>query len=67
VSKSDLLAAGYLDDARRKLKETHSKNNNNKRTAKGIAVGNKKRTAAKRHKENQKRTPEQTDAAKLRL
>jgi hypothetical protein len=91
VSKDDLLAAGFLDDARRKLKETHSKNNNNKRTsakrtvedkkrtaegfavgnkkrtAKGIAVGNKKRTSAKHNEEYQKRTPEETDAAKLRL
>jgi hypothetical protein len=106
VSKSDLLAAGYLDDARKKLKETYVKNNhdkrtsakrtveNKKRTAKGIEVGNKKRTSAKRTVENkkrtakgievgnkkhnsakrtvenkkqyQKRTPEQTDAAKLR-
>jgi hypothetical protein len=40
---------------------------NKKRTAKGIAVGNKKHTSAKRNKEYQKHTPEQTDAAELRL
>jgi hypothetical protein len=45
VSKSDLLAAGYLDDARKKLKETQQMERNGKRTAQGIAAGNKKRTA----------------------
>jgi nucleoside-specific outer membrane channel protein Tsx len=66
VFKSDLLAAGYLDYARRKLKETQQRERNGKRTAQGIAVENKKRTAAKNKKQYQKRTPEQTDATELR-
>jgi hypothetical protein len=76
VSKSDLLAAGFLDDARRKLKETHSKNNNNKRTsakrtgenkkrtAEGIAVWNKKRTAKGIAVGNNKRTSAKRNKAK---
>jgi hypothetical protein len=55
VSKSDNLAAGYLDSTRDKLKETEQRERNGKRTAKGIAVGNKQ--------QYQKRTPDQTEAA----
>jgi hypothetical protein len=56
VSKTDLLAAGYLDDARRKLKETDQMERNGKRTVQGIPAGNKKRTAQGIAVENKKRT-----------
>jgi hypothetical protein len=83
VSKDDLRNAKYLDSTRGKLKETKQRERNGKRTSAKRAVDNKKRTSAKRTVENkkrtakgiavgnkkeyQKRTPEQTDAAKLRL
>jgi hypothetical protein len=62
VSKSDLLAANFIDSARDKLRETErrvtNRKHNDKRTSKAIAVGNKEHTAAKRHKQYQDRTPE---------
>jgi hypothetical protein len=70
ASKSDLLGVNFIHSARDKLRETErratNRKHNDKRTAKGIVVGNKKRTAANPHKQYQERTPDQTDATELR-